>query len=221
MEVIINIIVTIAVILYVLRRMQEVARKGGEITGPPPPARMFCEDEEEEREEAPSRPVRRSPETTQMPGPMEVPFPRPRTVMQAPEPPPSRKFTVPEEPPRPRPYAVPEVRRPEHRHYQAPAEAAPSREGRIREAVREDEEGRYRETGPAFRPGPRPKHLTHPSEPVFQEPAGLAPEARQHRRRERGAPRPALAFGGNDVVRGIIMSENLGPPVSMRREMPR
>ncbi len=200
MEVLVNIIVTIAIILYVLKRMQEVARKGGELTGPPPPERMF-EEEEEEREEAPvpERPLRRSPETTQMPERMEIPTVRPRPAAQVPEPT-VRKFTVPEEPPRPRQRAVPEITRPQPRHFHVPVETAPSREQRIREVVREDEEGRYAD---ASKPGTRaPAH------------------APRHKKAD-GAPRPLLAFYRDDVVRGIIMSEILGPPVGMRREMSR
>ncbi|MHB9027387.1 MAG: hypothetical protein ACYC9O_01320 [Candidatus Latescibacterota bacterium] len=48
MEVLINIIVTIAIVIFVLKRMAEVARKGGDITGPPPPPPMFPEEREEQ-----------------------------------------------------------------------------------------------------------------------------------------------------------------------------
>ena len=199
MEVLINIVVTIAVILYVLKRMQEVAKKGGELTGPPPPARMFGEEDDEE---APTReqPRRSSPETTQMPKRIEVPaMPtlRPRPVMKAPEPT-VRKFSVPAEPPRPRQRAVPEVRRPQHRHVTAPAETAPSRETRIKEVVRENEKGRYADSGSGFG---MPAHAQHRGKAVRN--------------------RPLLTFCRNDIVRGVIMSEVLGPPVSMRQEAQR
>jgi hypothetical protein len=200
MEVLINIIITVVIILYVLKRMQEVARKGGDITGPPPPARMFGEEEEEEAPK-PERPMRIPPEATQMPKRVEIPsMPtlRPRPVAQAPASP--RTFTVPGEPPRPRPRAVPEATRPRHRHIEAPAETAPSREERIREVVRENEEGRYME--------------------AVTRSGAAAPGYATHRKKACGR-QPLFAFGRNDVVRGIVMSEILGPPVSMRREASR
>lgn len=196
MELLVNTVITIAIILYVLKRMQEAARKGGELTGPPPPAQMFGEEEDEE---APKRaqPMRSSPETTQMPKPMGIPTMRPRPAEKAPEPPPVRKFTVPEAPPRPRQREIPDVMRPQHHQVKTPEENAPSREVRIKEVVRENEKGRYADSGSGFgKPAPRRKKAT-------------------------GKTRPLLTFCRNDIVRGIIMSEILGPPVSMRREAQR
>lgn len=189
MDFLINTIVTIAIILYVLQRVREVAKKGGEITGPPPPSPMFEEEEEEtfERESSPEKP---SPEATRMPRRIEVPMmPNVR-----PEP------AVPAEP-APRPH-----------RYHVPPENAPARGRRIAEAVLEEGDEGFFEALDTI--STQVKRTAPPARPAQKH----TPVRR--RGKEAGAS-PALTFSGSSVIQGIIMSEILGPPVSMRREAQR
>jgi type IV secretory pathway VirB10-like protein len=71
MDVLINLIITIAIIIFVLKRMAEVAKKGGDITGPPPPPSMIPE-EEEEREASTMR-RRMAPAPRERSGEYEIP----------------------------------------------------------------------------------------------------------------------------------------------------
>jgi hypothetical protein len=80
MDVLINIIITVAIVMFILRRMSEVAQKGKDITRPPV-QRPLSDDEPDE---SPSRRFE-TPENSQ----------------------PSRRFEVPEEPPKPRRFEAP------------------------------------------------------------------------------------------------------------------
>ena len=90
MDVIINLIVTVAIVLFILRRMQEVAQKGRDITAPPVPQTMFGDDEEMSDEET-APPRRRYP------------------VSEEPAPIPPRRFAMPTEEPAPRRWSPPPV----------------------------------------------------------------------------------------------------------------
>ncbi len=181
MDVLINIIVTIAIIFFVLRRVQEVARKGGDITGPPPPSPMFPEEDEEM-------------------------LPRPGRERRAGIPPRGIEAVDEEE-----------------------MISDESRRGRIQRAqerLREQDRGmeERRKDLDRQRRLAEERFLAHkasefrapvPAASVRRAPAG--PE----RRVAGGMPERVIPeFGRSAVLRGIIMSEVLGPPVSLRSDDP-
>jgi hypothetical protein len=189
MDVLINIIITITIIIFVLKRMAEVARKGGDITGPPPPPSMFPE----ERGEGNVPEMRRR----------EIPVreERPERYGKSEE---EETFSDQEQRPLSRRIQdrLREAQRrldEQRKHMEEQRQAAEERFEAARETART---GEYREPAKAV-----------PAKPVFRESG--TPERRRTERL------PAVAFNRSTLVQGIIMSEILGPPVSLRKEAPR
>jgi len=197
MDFMINIIITAAIVLFILKRMTEVARKGKDITGPPVPESMFGEDEEEPAPSA--RRARTAGEPPPAPRRFETvgePFPRP---VQGPPPVP-RRFEAPSEPPAPRRPAIPPETAWRQRREGAPKVTRLQRDESVFETAEEE--------------GTR-----------IREPSGELHGMRAHAsgfsgRRTHGAGFSRMLIGScfsrDGLVRGVIMSEILGPPVGMR-----
>ena len=199
---VINIIVTIMIILYVLKRMQEVSRKGRDITAPPIPRPSFGGGEADDEEDSFPE-LRQSDQGESFEGEMrhretgrralheEL---RPDTVQ--------RRFEVPDEPPPPR------ARKTAPMHAQGPR----------RRSVDEDSIEVWPETVLAvqgedeeLRPFDRTVHRPSPSALESQRAAG--------KDRHKESPGGFIPhFGRRELIRGIIMREVLGPPVGMRSE---
>ncbi len=199
---IINMIVTFFIIIFVLRRMQEVAKKGRDITAPPIPRTTFGErktDDEREDEEYSFPEPRKIDREASFEG--EEPSDgswrgnvqgelRPETVR--------RRFEVPGEPPRPR-------------MRQAPAIPMPS--ARRHRPVDEDTNEVWPETVLAARgDGEGSRGFDRTAAPRVVQEAGRHERPSKH-------PRGLVPhFGRRELIRGIIMREVLGPPVGMRSE---
>jgi hypothetical protein len=199
MDMLINIIITAAIVLFILRRMQEVARKGKDITGPPLPESMFGEEEEK------LAPRTRRVETVGEPPVRPRRFetagrPVLRPLHEAPTVP--RRFEAPAEPPAPRRRAVPSETVTEQLRERVPKAVRPQRDERVFESD-DEEESRIRESEGEIRP-------IHAAAPEFYG---------AHRADTARGPRILLApcFSRNGLVQGIIMREVLGPPVGMRK----
>lgn len=182
MEPLINIIVTIAVIFFVLKRMQEVAKKGGDLTKPPIPRPMFPDEDEEmtsRREEM--QPEEESRRAEMFPDEEETVSDDAR----------SERVRRAQEQLRERNKKLEERRR----YIERQRRIAEERFESAREAVTIREE--YREpvaTSTPRRATARPARAGQPG----------------------GTPIPA--FTRSVVVQGLIMSEILGPPVSLRTQ---
>jgi hypothetical protein len=200
MDMLINIIITAAIVLFILRRMYEVARKGKDITGPPLPESMFGEDDEEPAPrtrrvetmgEPPARPRRFETAGGPVPGPLH----------EAPTVP--RRFSAPAEPPAPRRRMVPSETVPEERGGKVPKAIRQQRDERDFESA-DEEESRIRESEGEILP-------VHTAAPELR---------RAHRADTDRGPGILLApcFSRKGLVQGIIMREVLGPPVGMRNQ---
>ena len=158
MEVLINLIVTVAIIIAVLKRMTEVVQKGGEITKPPVPRPMFPE----------------RPETPETAGEVLTGEP------------------VADERQGDRAARM----RERLREIQLRLDA----QRRVVEKRRKSAEERFEAAG--FGAAPAPVRVSR---------AGSRPHSRKTARKT-----PLPVFGNVSLAQGIVMSEILGPPVSLR-----
>ncbi len=192
---IVNIIVTIAIVLYVLRRMQEVSRKGRDITAPPIPQSMFGDKEADDEEqddypelmsddrETPHEDEMRRRETGRRSVHEEL---RPDTVQ--------RRFAVPEAPPPPRAHRTSSIPMPSSRRYRA------INEDRLESQPFTSDEDEGSRTFDRAAKSPHAAASTGETDGHRRQPArGIVPH-----------------FGRRELIRGIIMREVLGPPVGMR-----
>lgn len=200
---VINIIVTIMIIMYVLKRMQEVSRKGRDITAPPVHRPLFEEREtvEDEHDGYPDSQTFEHEASFEEEGRTDN-FGRrtvhdefhPETVR--------RRFEIPDEPPPPR------ARKTASMHMQGSRRRAGDDDSievwpeTVLAAQGDDEESR---------PFDRAVHRPSPSAVESQRAAG--------KDRHKEPPRGFIPhFGRRELIRGIIMREVLGPPVGMRSE---
>lgn len=174
-DILINVVILFIIIMSLLKRVQEISKKGDEVKkvpeGPPDPLAETIKKAKQRAKEQ-SEPVRRS---------IREVFDEPRREPAAPKP-----------------------ERPE------PPPATPSLEDIFKrlsgETIPEVQQTQPEPVVPELEPEPFP-----------EPPAVKTPRVRKKYVQPRNQA-PALSFEGSDVVRGIIMGEILGPPVSMRSE---
>lgn len=173
MEALTNIIITVAIIIFALKRMGEVAKKGGELTRIPTPEEMFPE--------FPAKPEMRRREVFEE---EDRPVSSPRQDVSG------------------EGNAASDARK---------RELAARREGRIREIQRRLDEQRI-----------AAEEHVKAAEERFEETRTDTAHPRVAPRAEslvrRGTRQKPLfpAFGRGTLAQGIVMSEILGPPVSLR-----
>lgn len=197
---VINIIVTIMIIFYVLKRMQEVAKKGRDITAPPIPRPSFGGGEADDEEDSFPE-LRQSDRGESIEGEMRHRETGRRAVHEELRPDTvQRRFEVPEEPPLPRARKAPAISKPSVRRRAADEDSIEVWPETVLAVQGEDEESRSFDRA-AFRPSPS----TGESQGTVRR--------ERHKQSSRGiVPR----FGRKELIRGIIMREVLGPPVGMR-----
>ncbi len=200
---VINIIVTIMIIMYVLKRMQEVSRKGRDITAPPVHRPLYGEREtvEDEHDGYPDSQTFEREASFEEEGRTDDFGQRtvqdefhPETVR--------RRFEVPDEPPPPRARKTASIHTQGSRRRSGDEDSIEVWPETVLAVQGEDEESRSFD-----------RTVQRPSPSVMESQRAAGKD------RHKEPPRGFIPhFGRRELIRGIIMREVLGPPVGMRSE---